>query len=83
MNEQLARVSNRIAEVVQNYCAGIKATRGDAEFTANELRTFVAWHAESAPGSADRILRDLRKKGVVKYTVVDRRRSLYRVDFVA
>ena len=34
---------------------------------------------ETAPGSADRVLRDLRQRGSIDYEVVSRRSSLYRV----
>jgi ribosomal protein S25 len=33
----------------------------------------------SAPAIADRILRDLRQRGVVEYRVLSRRESLYEV----
>jgi hypothetical protein len=33
----------------------------------------------AAPASADRILRDLRQKGVIDYKVLGRRASLYAV----
>jgi len=49
-------------------------------FRADELRAFVAQRCgATAPASADRILRDLRQRGTLKYVVVSRRRSLYRV----
>jgi hypothetical protein len=77
------RVSGVIAITVLRFLRK-KFHAGHTEFHADELREFVREHLPipNAPGSADRILRDLRKKGAVAYTVVDRRASLYRVEFV-
>lgn len=51
------------------------------EFYIEELRNYVWDNKDTnfAPTSPDRILRDLRQKGVVKYKVIDRARSLYKV----
>lgn len=48
-------------------------------FTANELRRYVNVYATPAPGSTDRILRDLRNRAVIGYILVDRQKSLYEV----
>src|SRR4029434_524457 len=72
--EHLVRVSSRIARAIVQFCQEHK------EFHADELRAAVTQATGStAPGSADRILRDLRKRGIVDYVVVSRRKSLYRV----
>ncbi len=72
---ELARVSSRIGREVLAYC------REHRSFHAEDLRQHVA-AIGIAPGSADRILRDLRQRGAVRYSVVSRRESLYRVDWV-
>lgn len=47
-------------------------------FTANDLRHYVnAKNFGTAPASADRVMRLLKKKGVINYAVVNRGRSLY------
>src|SRR4030095_3103600 len=72
--EHLERVSSRIARAIVQFC------REHKEFHADELRAAVIQATGStAPGSADRILRDLRKRGIVDYVVVSRRESFYRV----
>lgn len=76
--EQLERVSSRIAALIVAFCAERLAS-GRVEFRADDLRKHIAEQTQTAPGSADRILRDLRKRGAVAYVVVDRRASLYRL----
>ena len=72
--EQLTRVSGRIAEAIIAFC------REHIEFHAEELRASVrAACGEVAPGSCDRVLRDLRKRGRLNYMVVSRAASRYRV----
>src|SRR5215467_13167809 len=74
--EHLERVSERIAPVVIRYCTE------HPRFHADELRRYVLHETGLiAPGSADRILRDLRLRlrGVIDYRVVSRRESLYEV----
>ncbi|MCC6409465.1 MAG: hypothetical protein IT453_20065 [Planctomycetes bacterium] len=51
------------------------------EFHAQELRDYVARVHPTAPASADRILRDLRQRGDVRYVLVSRSKSLYRVEW--
>jgi hypothetical protein len=53
------------------------------EFYGWELTTFVSDRVTHvAPGSPDRILRDLRQSGDVEYVVVSRAQSRYYVDRV-
>ncbi len=69
------RVRRRISTTVRDF------VRGRATFNAAELAAHVeTMHPGSAPDSAGRILRLLRREGAIAYTVVDRGRSLYRVD---
>ena len=71
----LDSVSDRIAGAIVRFC---KAHAG-LEFYADDLRCHVTAQVGSvAPGSADRVLRDLRQRGIVSYHVVNRAKSLYR-----
>lgn len=73
---QLERVRGRIGQAVLDFCR----QRGLwAEFHADELREHVLRACQVAPGSPDRILRELRRERQVNYEVVNRKRSLYRI----
>jgi hypothetical protein len=70
--EHLERVSSRIARAI------IQFLRGHRQFHADELRKYVLQEVGiTAPGSADRILRDLRQRKLIDYKVVNRHESLY------
>jgi hypothetical protein len=72
--EHLERVFSRIARAILEFC------RDHRQFHADDLRRAVIIATGiTAPASADRILRDLRQRGVIDYRVVDRRASLYEV----
>lgn len=72
---QLFRVTDRIGELVIEFFRSIPI---GGTFHAEDLRLFVDRHCKSAPGSADRVMRSLRKQGAINYTVVNRKSSLYR-----
>lgn len=77
MNEQqtnLNRVSTAISQIVTDFWS----ERINKEFLNCELHSYVASKVTIAPGSADRVLRMLRKKHVVNYEVVNRAKSLYK-----
>jgi hypothetical protein len=81
--ENLKSVRARIGAAVRNFVEGrlisgrMIATR--AEFTAGDLRAYISYQVgQVAPGSPDRILRDLRQRGVINYELVSRAKSLYR-----
>lgn len=77
---QLVRVGGVIAQLIVGFChARLRANV--PEFHADELRAHIARHTAgcSAPGSADRLLRALRRAGKVSYVVVNRHQSLYRI----
>ena len=75
--ENLERVSSRIGRAIIEFC------QEHRRFHADELRKHVVRETGiAAPASADRILRDLRQRGVVRYTVLNRRESLYEVQGV-
>jgi hypothetical protein len=73
--EHLDRVSERIGAAILEFFR-----RERRDFHADELRFFVADRAGPvAPGSPDRIMRDMRQRGVIDYRVVNRRQSLYEI----
>jgi len=75
--ENLERVSSRIAGAIIEFC------RAHKRFYAEELRAYVLQATGIvAPGSADRVLRDLRQRGILDYLVISRRESLYEVLWV-
>lgn len=79
-DEHLGRVSVRIANAIVAFCV----EQLGRQFHADDLRQYVrAAVGEIAPGSADRVLRDLRQHGALNYEVVSRSKSLYRVLDVA
>jgi hypothetical protein len=81
-SENLIRVSGAISKAIIGFLRA-RLNNGTPEFFADELRQWVSCSLSVAPGSADRILRDLRKAGRVSYRVINRPKSLYRVESVA
>jgi len=77
--EELNRVTARIARSIITFCKGLRGTK---RFHAEDLRTFVGEEARVAPGSADRVLRGMRQKGLLDYEVVNRAQSLYRLKSI-
>jgi hypothetical protein len=74
----LQRVSDRIAGAVIRFCAEHQ------QFHLQQLEDFVAGQVEHVtPGSAGRILRDLRRRGQLDYRVLSRRESLYEIEEAA
>ena len=70
-NNQSKRIATAVIEFVNDNLW--------SEFTASDLRRFVVGRVDgSAPGSADRIMRQLRKEGVINYELISRPKSLYR-----
>lgn len=78
--QELARVCGKIGAAIIQFCR-LRLASGNVEFHADQLRRYVADHLaiDTAPASADRILRELRRVGKVRYSVVNRRQSLYRL----
>jgi len=75
----LERVTSRIGTAIVEFCAA----RVGQTFHADELRAAVTRACgQTAPGSSDRILRQLRLTNRIQYVVLSRRDSLYRVDGV-
>jgi len=79
MSEQqhhLTRVTDNIGATVVEFCQ----RRLGSGFCAAELRGYVTQrHPLIAPESPGRILRELKKRGVVDYELVSRAQSLYRM----
>lgn len=70
--QQLQRVTLAIGEAVECFVQTHRV------WHAADLRAFViANFGEVAPGSPDRVLRQLRLRGRIDYQVVSRRDSLY------
>jgi hypothetical protein len=84
----LERVTSRIGGAILQFCreriaSSFSTLPNKAEFHAEELRRHVdRVIGVTAPGSADRILRDLRKRRALGYKVVNRRDSLYRILWI-
>lgn len=81
--EELKRVRGDIGPTILSICRGW-LQRGRPDFTMGELASVVEaslsgkdWRV--APDSTSRILRDLRKRGQLKYEVVSRSASAYRL----
>ena len=78
--DQRQRVRSRLAQSILAFLR----SRLDADglFHAADLHQWVAREAQAAPGSADRILWLLRADGLVRYAVINRAASLYRIEEV-
>ncbi len=68
---------NNIAEIVTNFVNN----KVGQEFHASEVRnacTIALGFSNVAPGSPDRVMRDLRSRKKINYVLVNRAKSLYR-----
>ncbi|MFN3192695.1 MAG: hypothetical protein ACE361_19440 [Aureliella sp.] len=74
-DRQLKRVTGRLAGVIQSF---FDAHQIGEEFHAADLHEFVGSRIQAAPGSADRIMREMRRAGQINYVVAKRSKSLYR-----
>lgn len=74
---QIERVAGKIGPAVLSFIVSIGV---GSQFHAQQLHDHVG--RSVAPASADRILRLLRREGVIDYIVVDRRASLYRITAI-
>ena len=79
MNEQTQQIT-RVRDAICQHVTAFLDAHLNQEFHCDTLRQYVSAQVGGyvAPGSADRILRMLRQKGSVNYTVVSRRHSLYK-----
>ena len=78
--QQLTRVSDRIEGHVCNF---LRECGKAGLFHMQELTEYVVRHAQVAPDSPGRVMRDLRKRGVIGVELVSRSKSQYRVKYVA
>lgn len=75
---EIARVRRSIGGLVRTFC--LDTLLGSREFFMTDLEAYVLQHEpHSTPGSAGRILRLLRKEGVVDYVLIRRSDAHYRV----
>lgn len=73
----LERVESRIGGAILKYFSYL---RPGEQFHVESLRKWVQQETGVlAPASADRVMRDLRQKGLLDYHVVNRRQSLYQI----
>jgi hypothetical protein len=77
VDENLQRVALNLGQSIVHFWQ-IKMSTPGRRFTATELRQYVQKNNfGTAPASADRVLRNLRKAGKLNYAVVNRAASLY------
>jgi hypothetical protein len=79
-DENLRRVTARIGGTILKWWRE-RIQYGWLDFHVEELREYVTQSVgEVAPGSPDRVMRDLRQKGVIHYKVLARAESLYQIQ---
>lgn len=78
MSEQSENIE-RVSESIAPHIIRFLNDRCGNEFRGEDLRQYIYEHVDGfiAPGSPDRILRDLRQKGRVRYELISRSKSLY------
>lgn len=81
MNEDLQRVKKKLDQHVLDFLAQRKAD--DGQFHSIDLVRYCMAQCHCSPESPARIMRALADAGKVRYTLLSRSDSLYRVDFVA
>jgi hypothetical protein len=81
---ELTRVKARISKHVLTFVTKCNM-KSIPEFQMRELQEYVFKKMGHyvAPDSPSRILRQLRLDGALNYTVVNRRKSLYRIEEVS
>jgi hypothetical protein len=72
-SENLNRCDNKVAPSIFAFL------RERSRFTGPELHQYVSERHSVAPGTADRVLRLMRCKGLISYVVTDRSKSQYAV----
>lgn len=73
-DDLLAAVTSRLESAILDFCA----LHQQQTFHADDLRQYVAEQVGvCAPGSSDRVLRKLRKDGIINYDCLSRSKSLY------
>ena len=80
--QQRERVRRGIAPFILDWCRH-RVNLNHPQFRMDELRAHIEGWGHRAPDSAGRILRLLRQEGAIKYSVVNRAQSLYRIEEVS
>ena len=75
-SSELARVSHRLSSAILSFARSCVAN-DEAHFFLTDLLAYVSQQVPCAPGSPERVLRDLRAKGQLEYRCKSRRNSLY------
>jgi len=70
------RVGMNISTLILNFCKQ-RLVEGKICFVMTELEQFVNNQHRITPGSAGRILRELKRAGKIQYDVKDRSKALY------
>lgn len=79
-DDNLDRVSARIGAAILEFY-WLRTEAGQPEFHVEDLRRHVnATVGMTAPGSSDRVMRDLRQKGIIFYKLLNRAESLYLIQ---
>ncbi len=73
--DNIERVSAKIGDAIRRFCDD----RLGQTFRMEELVRYVQGETTIAPDSPSRILRLLRRQGLIGYEVLSRKDSLYRV----
>ena len=76
--QQINRVKRKIGQLVTDFVYEVWQ-RSEKTFYVGELQQYVRARLPAAPASPDRILRQLRREGMLDYEVIDRSASRYRV----
>ncbi len=81
--ENLERVSQKIARYILDFCRACIVS-SQSEFRMRQLEDYVRMMVQVriAPDSARRIFNDLRNKGRIGYTLLSRKDSHYRIDWI-
>lgn len=75
---ELDRVSTRLAATILCFVRHCVAN-DEAHFFMSDLLAHVSAQVQCAPGSPERVLRDMRAKGQLDYKCVRRSNSLYKI----
>lgn len=77
-NREIRRVEEKIEMIVKKFCM----ERCGQLFHMQDLEDFVSQYKTISPGSAARLLRELRKNREIGYEVINRRKSVYQINWV-
>lgn len=78
MHSDLSRVEEKLDDTIMAFL-GQRLRTGLTDFHMGDLVDFVQKRSAVAPDSASRILRSLRLRKLIDYTLLSRSDSLYRI----